>query len=666
MTECLLDESGQLIKDRSQMDEQILKTMKEIQVDDKWGWIQKKAFPKLNRLNITDISDILDLLSNNKAIAYDGVTDSLFRKERKLVTRKDKMCPPSFLYKETCQKLRNLWRCELDCFLTAEDTWAGRLVPLNKVFPNTPTRFELRPIMIQSPLVKLLEARFLPKLQLYLIEKLGCEQIGFIPVMGIQVNLYRALQQIIKRTREKRVVFGLFIDFSNAYNSVPHTLLFEKLRKYKVLEDDEIDFLEQLYCRYHIKIGDHLFRPNKGVAQGSVISPALFDIFISDLAQELKDKAGVNLEDIMMYADDVLTLCTSLEQLRICIVIIEEWAKRNGMDLNKQKSGIIPFAHRNALKIPLMKVERKVELRNRKIKKAQNQGEKVKLTHRNWIPSTSHFKGIPVCQKYKYLGTWLTPKLNIGPQLGHIKKKSAHLFIKLYPYLATASADGSRDMFNTMVMPLFNATSMLLAYEPSKAHEDKLIRTRRKIFKQFMKISERTNTILVEDMIRINMMTLAEEERRVAEDKWNARKKGMLSFSHLSRRENNPLRGVPNIWCDLINTQVKPCPICKKKGVVTNRWHLKYHHQISLPHINKIWREQICPITEIRYKEVTNKWGQTEVKKIKRREIAEKIQNIVKQHLLDYNQKVGKHLEQVYDIEQEVSPNRHQNMVKYV
>ena len=61
MTECLLDESGQLIKDRSQMDEQILKTMKEIQVDDKWGWIQKKAFPKFNRLNITDISDILDL-----------------------------------------------------------------------------------------------------------------------------------------------------------------------------------------------------------------------------------------------------------------------------------------------------------------------------------------------------------------------------------------------------------------------------------------------------------------------------------------------------------------------------------------------------------------------------------------------------------------------------
>ncbi len=88
---------------------------------------------------------------------------------------------------------------------------------------------------------------------------------------------------------------------SNAYNSVPHTLLFQKLRKLKVLEEDELDFLEQLYCRYHIKIGTSAFRPNKGVAQGSVISPALFDIFISDLAEELKQKVGLHMEDIMMY-----------------------------------------------------------------------------------------------------------------------------------------------------------------------------------------------------------------------------------------------------------------------------------------------------------------------------------------------------------------------------
>ena len=105
-----------------------------------------------------------------------------------------------------------------------------------------------------------------------------------------------------------------------------------------------------------------------------------------------------------------------------------------------------------------------------------------------------------------------------------------------------------------MVMPLFNATLMLLTFEPSKVHEENLLRAKRKIFKQFMQISKRTNTLLVEDMFRNNLQTIAEDERKTAEDKWNARKVGTLSLTHLNSRGINPLRGVPNIWCDLINT----------------------------------------------------------------------------------------------------------------
>ena len=56
-------------------------------------------------------------------------------------------------------------------------------------------------------------------------------------------------------------------------------------------------------------------KSSKGVAQGSVISPALFNFFIEDLSTELKKKTGINLEDLLYYADDLLALCTSYEQV---------------------------------------------------------------------------------------------------------------------------------------------------------------------------------------------------------------------------------------------------------------------------------------------------------------------------------------------------------------
>ena len=60
--------------------------------------------------------------------------------------------------------------------------------------------------------------------------------------MGIQVNLIRALYWIKTATEEKRNKYGLFIDFANAYNTVPHELLFKKLREKKCLDENEIDY----------------------------------------------------------------------------------------------------------------------------------------------------------------------------------------------------------------------------------------------------------------------------------------------------------------------------------------------------------------------------------------------------------------------------------------
>jgi len=226
------------------------------------------------------------------------------------------------------------------------------------------------------------------------------------------------------------------------------------------------------------------------VAQGSVISPALFNIFIEDLADELQKGADINLQDILMYADDILTLCTSYKQLRDAIKIIESWSKRNGMELNKLKSGIVPFANRNARNIPYMENHKTVEIKKRKYKSKVGRPAQVVINHYKWKASTKDILGIPICEEYKYLGTILTPKLSCEPQIKHINRKAAHIHLKLSPYLSAISAEGRKDMFTTLVLPLFNSAYMLLTQEPSQSCRDRLERTKKVLFKQFMGLSK--------------------------------------------------------------------------------------------------------------------------------------------------------------------------------
>ena len=456
------------------------------------------------------------------------------------------------------------------------------MVPLNKVFPKIPTRKELRPIAVQSPLVKLLEARFLQKLQDYLDYKLDRSQTGFIRKMGVQVNLVRALERTTMRTKKRLCVYGLFIDFSNAYNSIPHSLLFKKLREKKVLEDNEIDFLEQLYARYRLRIGKTRIRSNKGVAQGSVISPALFNIFIEDLSQELKEKTGISFEDLLYYADDLLALCTSMEQVKSVIRIISDWSLRNGMQLNKKKSGIVIFTSRRSHDVPYMVRE-----------KENDKSKKTKL-----VPSRPEIEGVPICDKYKYLGTILTPKLECSEQISFIKRKAGFLLVKLYPYLKNASADARRDMWQTMVKPLFNAALVLLEYEPSETNKESLEKAWRGTFKYFMMINSRTPNELVNDMINSNLQVTASVLVQECRLQWDLRKNYQaVCPKRKSRKGINLLRGVSNRWCDIINFQSGLCPKCMPDKEICSSIHLKERHGLIVKDIRKIWDEDICPIT---------------------------------------------------------------------
>jgi hypothetical protein len=472
----------------------------------------------------------------------------------------------------------------------------------------------MRPILVCSPLQKALESRFLPKLNEYLVKRLTPCQTGFIPEMGIQVNLTRAVYNIVTAMEIKRNTYGLFIDFANAYNTVPHELLFKKLREKNCMEKEEIDYLGALYSRYRIRIGSRIIKFNKGVAQGSILSPALFNIFIEDLIDELGKEVGFTVQKMLIYADDILLLCQTISQVKKSIEIIERWSEKNGMKLNKKKSGIVVFAPREDKKIPYMELKISRVTTNKTLKK-------------EWVATSTEIQGIPIVSKYKYLGTHLDSKLTIQAQIDFIRQKSNFLFVKLYPYLSHATAGGRKDMWRTMVYPLFNAIWAFLYFEKANSYRQQVLRLWRQTFKRFMMIPKSTNSELVDEMIGIDLVELITLNVENAAKKWEGRCDRKNPRLKRRTKPKDYLRGIPREWCLILKQQCSLCPICKNS--TRNEWHMETKHNMEIFPYKEIWgaikenyeyenkrQEKKNPIMRVK-REVFLKWWKPRLKHIK-------------------------------------------------
>jgi len=77
-----------------------------------------------------------------------------------------------------------------------------------------------------------------------------------------------------------------------------------------------------------------MFRVNFGVRQGSVLSPLLFALYLDDLAKSCDRARNVF---IILYADDILLLATSVSELDNIFKICERELKLLDMAINVKK-----------------------------------------------------------------------------------------------------------------------------------------------------------------------------------------------------------------------------------------------------------------------------------------------------------------------------------------
>ena len=147
-------------------------------------------------------------------------------------------------------------------------------------------------------------------------------------------------------------------------------------------------------------------------------------------------------------------------------------------------------------------------------------------------------------------------------------------------------ADSRRDMWQTMVRPLFNAALIFLQFEWSKARQDELGSLWLKSFKQFLMIPKNTNTELVNEMIGQHISIIRHYKVENALEKWKARKERRDPITQKPEC-TNLLRGIPNDWCEILRQQFKLCPTCRT--CTRNAFHMKTKHDIELISYKDIW-----------------------------------------------------------------------------
>jgi Reverse transcriptase (RNA-dependent DNA polymerase) len=137
-----------------------------------------------------------------------------------------------------------------------------------------------------------------------------------------------------------------FIDLKTAYDSVPIHRLLQKLAD-RDTDPALTSLVASLFtqCESRIVVNGCLSPPihlERGLLQGSILSPTLFNIFIDDLADRISAVAPPSpFPHALLFADDIAIGHRSNYVLQQLLNITSEWAQTNGMTINITKSAIV-------------------------------------------------------------------------------------------------------------------------------------------------------------------------------------------------------------------------------------------------------------------------------------------------------------------------------------
>ena len=155
-----------------------------------------------------------------------------------------------------------------------------------------------------------------------------------------------------KSKRVQKSIYFCFIDYAKAFDSVDQHKLW-KILKEMGIPNHPTSLLRNLYAGQEatVRTGHRItdwFQIGKGVCQGCMLSPCLFNFFAGyimrnaglDEAQAGIKTARRNINNLT-YADDTTLMAEGEEELKSLLMKVKEESENVGLKFNSQKTKIM-------------------------------------------------------------------------------------------------------------------------------------------------------------------------------------------------------------------------------------------------------------------------------------------------------------------------------------
>ena len=230
----------------------------------------------------------------------------------------------------------------------------GHLPPdlMNSIYITIPKKpkarecSDFRTISLMSHTLKIFLTVILERIKSKLNSEIGKEQFGFRPNRGTRDAIFCYSMLAQKELEVQKYIYVCFIDYAKAFDRVKHTEVIAALERAGI-DGKDIRIIIELYWNQTaaIRVNGELSDPaeiKRGVRQGCVLSPYLFNIYTEFIFRESNEMTGININgnnlNNIRYADDTALIANNSEDLQKLVDKVKDESDLKALNMNVSKT----------------------------------------------------------------------------------------------------------------------------------------------------------------------------------------------------------------------------------------------------------------------------------------------------------------------------------------